>query len=84
MPDIERDKPKRQRFKRYQIGFFHLDIAEVQTAKGKLYFFVAIDLTRKFALTRLVGKADRKTTWEFLEYRLTKPNHSRTNCQVSG
>ena len=84
LPDIEGDKPKRQRFKRYQIGFFHLDIAEVQTAKGKLYFFVAIDLTRKFALTRLVGKADRKTTWEFLEYRLTKPNHSRTNCQVSG
>jgi hypothetical protein len=37
------DKPKRQRFKRYPIGFFHIDIAEVQTAEGKLYLFVGID-----------------------------------------
>lgn len=35
LPDIEGDKPKRQRFKRYPIGVFHIDIAEVQTAKGK-------------------------------------------------
>jgi hypothetical protein len=35
LPDIESDKPKRQRFKRYPIGFFHIDIAEVQTAEGK-------------------------------------------------
>jgi hypothetical protein len=41
LPDIEGDKPKRQRFKRYPIGFFHMDIAEVQTAEGKLYLFVA-------------------------------------------
>ena len=34
LPDIEGDKPKRQRFKRYPIGFFHMDIAEVQTAEG--------------------------------------------------
>ena len=43
LPDIEGDKPKRQRFKRYPIGFFHIDIAEVQTAEGKLYLFVSID-----------------------------------------
>jgi len=29
------NKPKRQRFKRYLIGFFHIDIAEEQTAEGK-------------------------------------------------
>ena len=42
LPDIEGDKallsevegPKRQRFKRYPIGFFHVDIAEVQTAEA--------------------------------------------------
>jgi hypothetical protein len=34
LPDVEGDKPKRQRFKRYPIGFFHLDIAEVQTASS--------------------------------------------------
>ncbi|MFT8379356.1 MAG: IS481 family transposase [Gluconobacter japonicus] len=82
LPDIEGDKPKRQRFKRYPIGFFHIDIAEVQTAEGKLHLFVAIDRTSKFAVTQLVGKADRKTAWEFLEHRLTKPNHPWTNGQV--
>lgn len=41
--------------------------AEVQTAEGKLYLFVAIDRTSKFAVARLVEKANRKTAWEFLE-----------------
>jgi hypothetical protein len=27
LPDVESDKPKRQKFKRYSIGFFHIDIA---------------------------------------------------------
>ena len=78
LPDIEGDKallsevegPKRQRFKRYPIDFFHMDIAEVQTAEGKLYLFVAIDRTSKFAVIQLVDKADRRTAWEFLEHLL--------------
>jgi hypothetical protein len=56
LPDIEGDKPKRQRFKRYPIGFFHVDIAEVQTAEGKLYLFVGIDRTSKSAVTGLVDE----------------------------
>lgn len=56
---MEGDKPKRSKFKRSAIGFFH--IAEVQTAQGKLYLFVGIDRTSKFAVTQLVDKADRKT-----------------------
>ena len=68
--DIEGDKPKRQRFKRYLIGFFHIDTVEVQTAEGKLYLFVGIDRTSKFAVTQLVDKADRQTAWEFLEHLL--------------
>lgn len=67
LPDIDGDKPKKQRFKRYPIGFFHIDIAELRTAEGKLYLFVAIDRTSKFAVAQLVAKADRKTAWEFLE-----------------
>ena len=42
----------------------------MQTAEGKLYLFVAIDRTSKFAVTQLVDKADRQTAWEFLEYLL--------------
>jgi len=67
LPDIDGDKPRKQRFKRYPIGFFHIDIAELRTAEGKLYLFVAIDRTSKFAVAQLVEKADRKTAWEFLE-----------------
>lgn len=62
------DKAKRQKFKRYPIGFFHIDIAEVQTAEGKLYLFVGIDRTSKFAVTQLVEKATRRTAWEFLQH----------------
>ena len=48
----------------------HIDIAEVQTAEGKLFLFVAIDRTSKFAVVQLVEKANRKTAWEFLEHLL--------------
>ncbi len=67
---MEGDKPKRSKFKRYPIGFFHIDIAEVQTAEGKLHLFVGIDRTSKFAVAQLIDKADRKTAWEFLQYML--------------
>jgi transposase InsO family protein len=67
LPDMEGDKPKRQKFKRYPIGYFHIDIAELRTNEGKLYLFVAIDRTSKFSVARLVDKANRKTAWEFLE-----------------
>jgi hypothetical protein len=70
LPDVEGDKPQRQKFKRYPIGFFHIDIADVQTAEGKLFLFVGIDRTSKFAVAQLVATADRKTAWEFLQHML--------------
>ncbi len=70
LPDVEGGKPKRQKFKRYPIGFFHINLAEVQTAEGKLYLFVGIDRTSKFAVVQLVDKADRRTAWEFLQHML--------------
>ena len=66
LPEVDGDKPKRQRFKRYPIGFFHIDLAEVQTAEGKLYLFVAIDRTSKFAFVRLVQKAGKMAAAQFL------------------
>lgn len=67
LPDVEGDKPAKKKFKAYPIGYFHIDIAEVQTADGKLYLFVAIDRTSKFAFCQLVAKANRKTASAFLE-----------------
>lgn len=67
LPEIEGDKPAKQRFKPYPIGFFHIDVAEVQTAEGKLYLFVAIDRTSKFAFVQLVESANRVTASAFLD-----------------
>src|ERR1700727_502774 len=66
LPDIEGDKEPKTRFKSYPIGFFHSDIAEVQTAEGKLYLFVAIDRTSMFAFTALHVKATTRTAADFL------------------
>jgi len=32
LPEVEGDKPQKKKFKSYPIGYFHIDIAEVQTA----------------------------------------------------
>ena len=66
LPEIEGDKPSKKKFKSYPIGFFHIDIAEVSTAEGKLYMFVAIDRTCKFAFVELHEKATRRVAGDFL------------------
>lgn len=67
LPDVEGDKPAKKKFKAYPIGFFHIDIAEVQTAEGKLYLYVGIDRTSKFAFTQLTDKANTVTARAFLD-----------------
>jgi len=66
LPEVQGDKPMKKAFKVYPIGYFHIDIAEVQTAEGKLYLFVAIDRTSKFAFTELHAKATTRTAADFL------------------
>jgi transposase InsO family protein len=66
LPEVQGDKPMKKAFKIYPIGYFHIDIAEVQTAEGKLYLFVAIDRTSKFAFTELHAKATTRTAANFL------------------
>jgi transposase InsO family protein len=67
LPDVQGDKPKRPKFK-LPHWLFHFDIAEVQTAEGQFYMFVGIDRTSKFAVTQLGEKANRRTSWEFLQH----------------
>ena len=67
LPEVEGDKPAKKAFKRYPIGYFHIDIAEVRTAEGKLYLFIAIDRTSKFAFVQLVERANTKTATAFLD-----------------
>ena len=67
LPDIEGEKPAKKKFKTYSIGFFHIDIAEVRTEEGKLYLYVAIDRTSKFAFVQPVDKANTVKAREFLD-----------------
>ena len=67
LPEVEGGKPKRKKFDSCLIGFFHIDLAEVRTAEGKLYLFVAIDRTSKFVVVELVKKADMQAAAAFLE-----------------
>lgn len=67
LPAVEGNKPNNRKFKVYPIGYFHIDIAEVRTKEGKLYLFVAIDRTSKFAFVEPHEKADRPTAVRFLE-----------------
>ena len=67
LPQIEGDKPVHKAFKVYPIGYFHIDIAEVHSADGKLYLFVAIDRTSKYAFVRLEESATVQTATAFLQ-----------------
>jgi transposase InsO family protein len=66
LPEIEGEKPIRKTFRSYPIGYFHIDIAEVQTAEGKLRLFVAIDRTSKFAYAELHQEAGKMVAAQFL------------------
>lgn len=67
LPEVEGEQSRKRKFKSYPIGYFHIEIAEVQTAEGKLYLYVAIDRTSKFAFVRLVKKTGRVSASAFLE-----------------
>ena len=67
MPHLDAAHPKRKKFQSYPIGYFHIDLTEVRTAEGKLYLFVAVDRTSKFAFARLVQRATRRGAAEFLQ-----------------
>jgi transposase InsO family protein len=67
LPEVEGDKPDKRKFKAYPIGYFHIDIAEIRTAEGKLYLYVAVDRTSKFAFVQVVRKTGRTSASAFLE-----------------
>jgi transposase InsO family protein len=68
LPDTDGDKPQRAKFKRYPIGYFHIDIAEVRSEQGRLYLLVAIDRTSKFAFVEWHEKATRRVAGNFLRH----------------
>ncbi len=67
LPDTQ-DKAPKKKFKKYPIGYFYIDIAEVRTDEGKLYLFVAIDRTSKFVFAELYDRATRPNAVQFLRH----------------
>lgn len=67
LPEVEGEKRAKQKFQSDPFGYFHMDIAELRSAEGKLYLFVAIDRTSKAAFVRLVERANVQTAVEFLD-----------------
>jgi hypothetical protein len=79
----------KKKFKQYPIGYFHIDIAEVRTAEGKLYLYVALDRASKFPFTN--HDHHKNAFFHILEsvfnehqikHRKTKFKHPWTNGQV--
>jgi len=68
LPSMAGGKPARKKFKRYPIGYFHIDIAEVRTEEGKEYLFVTIDRTSKFTYVELHDRATRRIAADFLRH----------------
>ena len=85
LPDMTGDKTDKKKFKAYAIGYFHVDIAEVRSAEGKLHLFVAIDRTSKFAFVQLYERADTKAAKAFLEALIAAvPYHIHTILTDNG
>jgi transposase-like protein len=82
LPEVGGDKPAKKKFAKYAIGYFHLVIAEVHTAQGRLYLFVAIDRTSKVAFAELHLRPIMLTTLPRLCPRIKKAS-PKSELQVS-
>ena len=56
----------RRRFAAYEIGDFHIDFAELRTAREKVYPCVAVDRTSKAAFARVYRRATSLVAAAFL------------------
>jgi transposase InsO family protein len=65
LPKADREKPKA--FKKYEIGYFHIDIAELRYEGGKGFLFVAVDRTSKLVFARIYRKATKLAAAAFLK-----------------
>jgi hypothetical protein len=87
LPEVGGDKPLRFKFKRYPLGYFRVDIAEVHTEQGRLYLLVAIDRTSKFAFAErgsAAVAASVRTHYQLLRCCIViEPAAMALDCKVS-
>ena len=63
-------------FNKYPIGYFHVDIAQVNTEEGWLYMFEAIDRTSKIAYVEVHEKSTLDVAVQCLETSVEKVPYS--------
>jgi hypothetical protein len=63
LPKADREKPKR--FKTYEIGYFHIDIAELRYEGGKAHLFVAVDRPSKLVSLEFVERRPKSSRQPF-------------------
>lgn len=67
LPSAEAEKKvTKKHFKPYPVGFVHIDIAEVSTAQGKAFLFVAIDRASKYCFVQLQERQTKMIAAQFL------------------
>nr|MBL0687258.1 transposase family protein [Sulfurospirillum sp.] len=66
LPKEVQDKKPIKKFKNYEIGFIHIDIAQVHTKEGKAYLFVGIDRKTRSVYAELYDKMTIKHSCLFL------------------
>ncbi len=71
LPNPKNDKPAKKVFRTYPIGYFHVDIAKVRTEEGKLYMFVGIERTSKYAYVELHARQTKMVAATFLPKLIT-------------
>ena len=59
LPKDDTSKVGKKRVQTYPLGYLHIDICEVRCEEGKLFFYVAVDRTSKFAYAELHREATR-------------------------
>lgn len=72
MEEEDGEKREKKQFKKYDIGYLHIDSAEVRCAEGKGYVFVAVDRTSKLAFAKIYNNKTKENACDFLKYVLKR------------
>ena len=72
---LQTKKEKTKVVKEYLIGYFHINTVQVNTVDDRLYMFVAVDRTTKFACVELHSKQTREIAALFLENSIAKEQY---------
>jgi len=63
----ENKKAEKKPFKKYDIGYFHIDICEAQTSEGRAYLYVAVDRTCKYVYAEIHLSPTARAAADFLK-----------------